>query len=363
MKSSSNNDDFRPGIAAYSTQLTPEQPTVGIVVPVYNEIQNIQQLAADLRAQDYPAIAEICFVDGLSSDGTAEALRQVQILDPRIRVISNPRRVPAAAINLAFGTMQSDIVMRLDAHARYEPDVVRQSVQTLLATGAGGVGGIQRPAEALTLVGRSIVAAHRSRFGVGSAKFRREGAAGWVDTIWNGCYWRHVVDQVGPLREDLWRAEDNDFNERVRRLGYGLYLSPAIRASYQTRQSFAALWTQYLGNGIGVARAALENHRAFGVRHLLAPALVASLIFPLAAALVWPPALSAATAVLLLYLTVLLAASLIAIRTEPGAHLVLLPIALATLHLSYGCGALWGLLMHLGRTRMFVTRRKPVIER
>jgi hypothetical protein len=182
-----------------------------------------------------------------------------------------------------------------------------------------------------------------------------------VDSIWNGCYWRHIVDRVGPLREDLWRAEDNDFNERVRRLGYGLYLSPAIRASYQPRQSLRALWAQYLGNGIGVGRAALENPRAFGVRHLLPQALVVSLILPLAVALVWPPALSAAAGVLLLYLSVLLAASLIATRTEPGAHLLLLPIALATLHLSYGCGALWGLLLYLRRTRMLITKRKSII--
>jgi cellulose synthase/poly-beta-1,6-N-acetylglucosamine synthase-like glycosyltransferase len=360
MKSLSSTDDFLPATADHSAELTPEQPTVGIVLPVYNEIGNIRQLAADLRAQDYAAITEIWFVDGLSSDGTVEALQQIQVLDRRVRVISNPRRLPAAAINLALKSMQSDVVIRLDAHARYEPDVVTQSVQTLRATGAGGVGGIPRPAEAQTLVGRSIVAAHKSRFGVGGAKFRRGGATGWVDTIWNGCYWRHVVDRVGPLREDLWRAEDNDFNERVRRLGYGLYLSPAIRASYQTRQSFAALWTQYLGNGIGVARAVLENHRAFGVRHLLPPALVASLILPLAAALVWPPALTVAAAVLLLYLALLLAASLIAARTEPGAHLLLLPIALATLHLSDGCGALWGLLLHLQRTRILITKAKPV---
>jgi hypothetical protein len=253
---------------------------------------------------------------------------------------------------LAFKIMQSDVVMRLDAHARYEPDVVRQSVQALLATGAGGVGAIQRPAEAQTLVGRSIVAAHKSRFGLGGAKFRREGAAGWVGSIWNGCYWRHVIDRVGPLREDLWRAEDNDFNERVRRLGYGLYLSPAIRASYQTRQSLGALWTQYLGNGMGVARAVLENPRAFGVRHLVAPALVISLVLPLAAAPLWPPALSVAAGVLLLYLAVLLAASLIAARTEHGAHLLLLPIALATLHLSYGFGALWGFLIPLKKRPM-----------
>ena len=269
----------------------------------------------------------------------------------RVRVISNPRRLPAAAINLALQRIRSDIVIRLDAHARYQPDVVRLEVQALLATGAGGVGAIARPAPAQTVVGRSIVAAHKSRFGVGVAKFRKEGAEGWADSVWNGCYWKHVVDRAGPLREDLWRAEDNDFNERVRRLGYGLYLSPAIHATYQPRQSLRALWTQYHSNGIGVALALFENPRAFGPRHLVPLALVVSLILPLIVALVWPPALFAAAGVLLLYVTVLLAATLLAARTETGAHLLLLPAALATLHLSYGCGSLWGLALRIRRAR------------
>jgi glycosyltransferase involved in cell wall biosynthesis len=331
-----------------------------MVVPVYNEITHLEQLATDLLAQDYPAIDEIWFVDGQSSDGTFQALQQLQLCDPRVRVISNPERLPAAAINLAFGRMRNDIVMRLDAHARYQPDVVRRSVQALLATGAGGVGAIARPAAAKTLVGNAIVAAHKSPFGVGVASFRKEGAEGWVDTVWNGCYWRHVVDRVGPLRGNLWRTEDNDFNERVRRLGFGLYLSPAIRASYQPRRSLRALWRQYLSNGIGVALALFENPRAIGVRHLVPLALVLSVILPATVALVWPPALFAAAGVLLLYIAMLLAATLLASRTEPGMHLLLLPAALATLHLSYGCGSLWGLGLRIRHTRGRRARQKVV---
>jgi glycosyltransferase involved in cell wall biosynthesis len=322
-----------------------------MVVPVYNEIAHLDQLIADLLAQDYPAISEIWFVDGGSRDGTLEVLQALPNRDPRVTVISNPQRLPAAAVNLAFGRMQSDVVMRLDAHARYAPDVVRQSVEALLATGAAGVGAIARPAAARTMIGRAIVAAHKSPFGVGVARFRREGARGWADTVWNGCYWKHVVDRVGPLREDLWRAEDNDFNERVRRSGYGLFLSPAIRASYQPRQSLRALWAQYFSNGIGIALALFENRRAFGLRHLAPLGLVVSIILPLAVAAIWPPAVFVDAGVLLLYVMTLLAATLLAAYGDLGGHLLLLPVALATLHLSYGCGSLFGFVLRVRRKR------------
>ena len=358
MKPLSATHEYRSALTDYPDPPVPEQPTVGVVVPVYNEIAHLEHLTADLLAQDYPAISEIWFVDGQSNDGTLEALQRHTVRDPRVQVISNARRLPASAINLAIGRIRSDIVIRLDAHAHYRPDVVRLNVQVLLATGAGGVGAIARPAPAQTVVGRAIVAAHKSRFGVGVASFRREGAEGWVDSVWNGCYWKHVVDRVGPLREDLWRAEDNDFNERVRRLGYGLYLSPAIRAFYQPRQSLPALWAQYLRNGIGVSLALFENRRAFGLRHLVPLALVVSLILPLAAAIVWPSAAFVAEGVLLLYLTMLIAATLLTARTEPGVHLLLLPAALATLHLSYGCGSLWGLALRIRRAILGLTQSR-----
>lgn len=351
MKSLPGRYEYRSALTDYPSPPVPKQPTVSVVVPVYNEMACIEQLAAELRVQDYPAIDEIWLVDGRSSDGTFETLQRLKVRDRRVRVISNPRRLPAAALNLAIRRIRSDIIVRLDAHARYPPDVVRLYVQALLATGAGGVGAIPRPAPAQTFVGRAIVAAHKSPFGVGIASFRRERTEAWVDSVWNGCYWKHVVERVGPLREDLWRAEDNDFNERVRRLGYGLYLSPAIRAFYQPRQSLRALWTQYWSNGIGVAFGVFENPRAFALRHLAPLALVVSLILPLVVALVWPPALCAAAAVLLLYFIILLAATFLAALTEPGAHLLLLPATLAALHLSYGCGSLWGLGLRAWRIR------------
>ncbi|MER8864381.1 DUF4091 domain-containing protein [Mesorhizobium sp. M0751] len=344
--SQKRSPEYRSALADYPGARIPEQPTVGIVIPVCNEIAHLSALASNLFSQDYPAIAEIWFVDGGSTDGTLQMLQQMQRRDPRARVIESSGRGPAAAINLAVPRMRTDVFLRLDAHAHYEPDVVRQSVSGLLATGAGGVGAIARPLPSQSLVGRAIVAAHRSPFGIGVAKFRRENASGWTDTVWNGCYWKYIVDQVGPLREDLWRAEDNDFNERIRRLGYGLYLSPDIRAFYQPRETLSALCKQYFGNGFGGALAWVENWRALRLRHLAPLALVASLSIPFAVSLFWPLALLPAAGILLLYEVGLLCATLQAAYTAPGMHLLLFPAVLAAVHLSYGCGSLCGLALH-----------------
>jgi len=220
--------------------------------------------------------------------------------------------------------------------------VIRQSVQALLETGAGGVGTIARPLASDTLVGQSIAAAHESRIGAGVAKFRQASASGWVDTVWNGCYWKHVADQVGPLREDFWRTEDVDFNTRVRALGYGLYLSPQIRAYYYPRQSLRELWRQFIVNGAGVMQTFFESRRSLRLRHLVPLVFVVSLLLPLIVAVFWPPVLLALIPILLLYLSALLLFSVIAWRREPGRYVVLLPVVFVILHVSYGLGSIQG---------------------
>lgn len=341
-KSLGRKHSYRSALQDYPGGIVPARPTVSLVVPTHNEASGLEQLVSDIIAQDYDRIVEIFFVDGCSKDGTYETLLALADRNRTFRVLRNSKGQTAAGINLAFGQATGDVVIRLDAHARFEPDVVRKSVESLLRTGAAGVGAIARPAESRTLVGRAIVSAHRSPFGIGVAKFRKEGAEGWTDTVWNGCYWRHVVDRVGPLREDLHRAEDNDFNARVRGLGYGLYLSPDIRALYQPRHTLGGLWRQYFANGAGVARAALSSSGAVTMRHFAPLGLVLLVVLPASISLVSPPALLVAKAALLGYGAVLLLSVLLAARKEPARHVALLPVVLATLHLSYGLGTSWG---------------------
>lgn len=322
----------------------PALPTVSVVIPVRNEIAHLHGLVDAVLAQDYPALQSIYFVDGMSEDGTVATLQRVTGRDRRIRVLHNPQRVQAAGINLAFAEAASDIVIRLDGHASYAPDAVRCSVEALLTTGAGGVGAVARPLPAATSVGRSIVAAHESKFGIGAAPFRQATAHGWVDTVWNGCYWKYIVDRVGPLREDLPRTEDNDFHARLRRLGYGIYLAPTIQAYYQPRQTLGALWQQYLNNGRGIGHMVLSNPQAVGLRHLAPLVLVTAFLGGLVLTALWPPLSLALILLLAIYLLALAVSMIHAWQKDRGRHLFWLPLVFVVLHVGYGLGTLFGLI-------------------
>jgi glycosyltransferase involved in cell wall biosynthesis/GT2 family glycosyltransferase len=339
-----SQNGYRSARKEYPGGCLPEHPSVAVIVPLYNEIDHVKTVVETVLGQDYMNTTEIWFVDGGSDDGTREALDELRIRDPRVAVLSNPRRNQAAAVNLACRESQSDIVIRLDAHARYGKSVIGQSVKALLENDAAGVGAIARPVYPTTLIGRSIAAAHESCFGAGMAKFRQASAGGgWVDTVWNGCYWRHVVDEVGAFREDLWRNEDNEFNARVRAHGYGLYLSPEIDARYCPRQSLRTLWQQYYRTGVEVGRVALTDRHALGVRHLIPLTFVAGLLMLGILAPFLPIARLGLVTVVFTYVLMAIVFSIRSWLRVPGWHVILLPVVFADLHVSYGVGSLVGI--------------------
>jgi hypothetical protein len=315
---------------------------VTVVVPVYNEREHIEAAAESILSQDYQNLTAIYFVDGGSRDGTSAVLDRLR-RHARVRIRHNPRRTQAAAINLVFAEATTDIVARLDAHALYAPDMVRRAVAALLRTGAGGVGAIARPVSASTRIGQSIVAAHTSRLGLAVASFRHAGSSGWVDTVWNGCYWKHVVDQAGPLREDLPRAEDNEFHDRLRRLGYGLHLESSMRAYYRPRRSWSGLWRQYSSTGAGVAALLRLRPGALAWRHIVPGSFVLALLLFGALGVFWSPAHWLVAVLSTVYAGGLSVATVVEWRRQPGAYVLLLPVTLAMLHFSYGLGTLRGL--------------------
>ena len=108
--------------------VTPEDaalPKVTLVVAMRNEAPEIRRCLASIAAQDYPAdLLEVLVYDGLSTDGSFAAAREVAGHRPDWAVLSNPRRIQAAAWNAAYGphpARSSDRERSLGARRRVRP--------------------------------------------------------------------------------------------------------------------------------------------------------------------------------------------------------------------------------------------------
>jgi glycosyltransferase involved in cell wall biosynthesis len=223
------------------------QPKVSIVIPCRNEERYIAACVDSMLQQDYPNL-EILVCDGMSDDGTRGVLEKYAD-NPKVRVLDNPARVTPIALNLGIQNAIGEIIIIFGAHATMHEDYVLKSVETFFGDQSiGCVGGmlnqINENAEAAV-----ISIAMSSAFGVGNAHFRTGTKFGYVDTVAFGAYKREVFETVGLFDEQLVRNQDDEFNFRVLKGGFKIYLNREIKADYYVRGDFQKLWRQYYQYG------------------------------------------------------------------------------------------------------------------
>ena len=78
-----------------------------------------------------------------------------------------------------------------------------------------------------------------------------------------------VLQQVGGMREDLVRGEDNEFNSRIRRYGYKIYFDPNIVCTYFARPTLFGSMKQMYANGHSIGFLFYIDKQSVGLRHLV----------------------------------------------------------------------------------------------
>jgi glycosyltransferase involved in cell wall biosynthesis len=323
-------------------------PLVSVIMPVRNEAAYIERSLGAVLGQEYPAERlEILVVDGMSDDGTREAVQAHAAADPRVRLLDNPAGIVPPGLNIGIGRARGEIVVRVDGHCEIAPDYVRRCVEHLLAghdgTPVEAVGG---PIETIgeTDEAAAIALAMSSWFGVGGSAFRTiKDRPLLVETVAFPAYRRATLQRLGPFDEELVRNQDDEYNYRLLKSGGRILLSPDIRSRYYSRGSLRSLWRQYYQYGYWKVRVMQKHPRQMRARQFVPPAFVTGLIGSAALGLVLRPFRLLLGAVLALYLAANVVASLSVGREHAPRLLVIHPI----LHLSYGLGFLVGL-AHFG---------------
>ncbi|HET8623236.1 MAG TPA: glycosyltransferase [Gemmatimonadales bacterium] len=324
-------------------------PFVSVIVPCRNERQFIEHCLTSILATDYPPNSlEVLVVDGRSADGTREIVSEFARADSRVRLVDNPRRITAVALNLGIGLARGSLIAWMSAHNRYPSDYLRRCVEGLLAFGADNAGGgIVTVARGSGPWASAVVAALSHPFGVGNSKFRTavgDGPPSWADTVFGGCYRRDVFQHVGGFNEHLVRGQDMEMNLRMRRAGCRTLFIPSLSSQYFARTDPGAFIKHSFANGAwAILPFAYSAGAPVGLRHLAPLGFVLSLALAAIIGL-WNPIgwwlLGAAAA---LYLAVAVAVAVgAAVRARKALLVLLLPLSFALLHFSYGIGSLWG---------------------
>ena len=99
-------------------------PSVSLVIPVYNEVDNLPILHQEILSALEPSDTsfEILYVDDGCTDGSSDLLRQFAAADPRVRILRMRRNGgQSAGFDAGFRFARGTVVVTLDADLQNDP--------------------------------------------------------------------------------------------------------------------------------------------------------------------------------------------------------------------------------------------------
>ncbi|MBR3404922.1 MAG: glycosyltransferase family 2 protein [Firmicutes bacterium] len=322
--------------------------TVTFGVIAYNEHRYLPDLLQDLLEQTYPKeLIEVILVDGESTDDTWEIMTKFQEEHGQsykaVKLLKNPKRIQPAGWNVVIKNYTSDVLLRIDAHARLPQDFVEKNV-ACINSGEDVCGG---PRENIidddTAWKRMLLSAEQSMFGSGIAAYRNETKERtYVKSVFHAAYKREVIEKVGLFNEDLIRTEDNEFHYRIREAGYRICYDPSIKSYYQTRNSLKGMIRQKYLNGLWIGRTLFICPGCISLFHLVPAAFVLAILGCLLLGILfsWIPMLILGVA----YGLFLLLSTIMSLIQKRQMIDLLLPFVIFAIHLAYGTGTIVGLI-------------------
>ena len=176
-------------------------PKVSVVTTTYNDIENLKRILAEVKKQTYPNIEHI-IVDGGSTDGTVELLKELEEKEPgRISWMSEKDNGIYDAINKGIRMATGDIVgCCFDRYA--DEGVLMRMVEIMEKEGTDGVHG-----DLCYMDGERIV----RKWHQGQGVIR----SGWMPGHPTLYLKKEVYDRFGLYRTDYRISGDYEFMVRI----------------------------------------------------------------------------------------------------------------------------------------------------
>ena len=318
--------------------------TVSTLTPTLNEECHIRETITALRAQDIAEDAEFIIIDGGSTDRTREIVEELAGEDERIRLLDNPQRHTASALNIGLRASHGRYVARIDAHTHYPTHYLSRGIERLQQGDVDWVAGPQIPV-GTDKWSRRVATALGTRAATGSSKRWDSAVAGrgaeeveLGTGVFTGVWERNTLVRDGGWDEGWPINQDSEMASRVLRRGGRIVLLPELGAVYTPRNSLRGLARQYRRYGMYRAKTTLRHPSTVGPPHVVLPGLVVAA----AGAVAGPPLVRSLSRLGLgLYAGGIAAQS--AHVAEDTRDALAVSLVFVTMHVSWGAGFLAGL--------------------
>jgi glycosyltransferase involved in cell wall biosynthesis len=198
-------------------------PRISVVTSSYNQGRFLARTIESVLAQDYPNLEHIV-VDGMSTDGTPNVLARY----PHLRVLREPDRGQAEAINKGFRLATGDIFCFLNSDDTFRPGALHRVAREIDPVRGRHIvqGRCRYVDEDDVWTGEehpSLPASHSRILQVWKTHCVPQPATFWTAELWKRC---------GPMDETLHLALDYDLFCRFSRR-YRFHFVDAVLADYR----------------------------------------------------------------------------------------------------------------------------------
>jgi cellulose synthase/poly-beta-1,6-N-acetylglucosamine synthase-like glycosyltransferase len=230
---------------------------VTVVMPAYNEQENIAAAVRSIACGDYPAI-EVVVVDDGSTDDTAKIVAGLGL--PNVRLITIANGGKANALNVGIAHASNDIIVMIDGDTAFEPDSLRTLVQPFADPTVGGVAGNVKVINRDTLIGRWQHIEYVIGFNLDRRLYELMGCMPTIPGA-IGAFRRQALRDAGGV-SDRTLAEDTDLTMAINRAGWKVVYEEKAIARTEAPHDLRELWKQRYRWSYGTIQAMWKHRRA-----------------------------------------------------------------------------------------------------
>ena len=235
-------------------------PGVSIIIPCYNESENVYETMNYALNVSYPEFEVIAVNDG-SKDDTLAKLLDIAKNNPRLKVV-NLAENQGKALGLQAGALVAkyDYLVGIDGDALIDPYCVHWIVKHFMRyPQVAAVTGNPRIRNRTSLLGKIQVGEFSSIVGMIKRAQRSFGRLFTVSGVITG-FRRSAVHEVGYWSPDM-LTEDIDITWKLQRNGWDVRFEPRALVWILMPETLKGLWKQRLRWAMGGAQVMLKNFK------------------------------------------------------------------------------------------------------
>lgn len=331
-------------------------PKLSVIVPIFNSERYVERVCKSLMNIDYPDY-ELIFVDGGSTDRTLDKLKNYAV-----KLVHAPGSNVAEARNLGIASSMGNLVAFTDHDCTVDREWAKHLAYNILSDPlVGGAGGSIYIVDDGTVKSRAIHSVLDSWLGSAGSpqlfKYKNVRAVPFVSTCTMMAR-KEVIEKAGFLDPELFYCEEVDLCHRMTKLGYKILYVPSSIVYHDIRlNSFKKMWTYFFSWGLGRTRGARKKKYLFSKTSVALLAGSSSMFLVAVLSLIHPLLLSIFVALMSVYISGLLLASLHIKRKSKGsARLRYIFFAYLVEHIAYTLGLFFGLFAKSAHVRAIQNR-------